>query len=326
MPTAGATPTAGLILPAALIAAAQSPEELLRTGQRWLDAGNSAAAVRSFRRLVEAFPDSRAHYYLGVALLRDGRPAEAVDSLRRAEALAPAENPALSLSLGTALLRSGDPENAVSVLREAVDRHPPSNSHADSLAVPLLLQLGYAHYSRLDGESARSVLLKARAAAPENPLPHFYLGLAEAALGRLLPAAAAFREAVRLDPGNPEVRVALGRTLSRLDRSEEARREYEAAIQGAPGWPAALVGLGMLDLREGDPEAAAASFENALREAPRHRQALYNLATALSLLGQDEKAAEVRRRFHTVAGEDAAEGGRRAGQPRARPTPRRPEQ
>ena len=249
---------------------------------------------------MEAAPDSRSHYYLGVALLRTTGRGRRRFPCAAPRPLAPAPNPALALSLGTALLRSGDSEAAVAVLAEAAERH--------ARAAPILLQLGYAHYTRLDGEAARAVLLRAREAAPDDPLAHFYLGLAEAALGSLAPAAAAFREAVRLDPAEPEARVALARTLSRLGRAAEARQQYREALEAAPGAPAALVGIGTLDLAAGDPEAATGAFRSALRRAPRHRQALYNLATALALLGREEEAAEVRRRFHEAAAAGDAPG------------------
>ena len=285
--------TAFLLLAVPASAGSQDPEELLRAGQRWLDAGNSGAAVESFRRLVEAVPDSRSHYYLGVALLQDDRPGEAVDALRRAESVAEAPNPALALSLGTALLRAGASEEAVVVLEAAAGYFP--------RAAPILIQLGYTHYTRLEGEMARGVLLRAREIAPANPLAPFYLGLAEAALGELEPAAEAFREAVRLDQGNPEARVALGRTLSQLGRPGEAREAYRAALAVAPGSPAAFVGLGVLELHGGRPESAVAAFEAALGAAPENRQALYNLAAALALLGRTEEAAAVRRRFAEAA-------------------------
>ena len=291
---------AALVVSLALAAGGQDPETLLRSGQRWLDAGNTRAAVESFRRLVRAAPDSRSHYYLGVALLGDDRPEEAVAALRRAQALAGEPNPALSLSLGTALLRTGASAPAVEVLTEGAERFP--------RAAPLLLQLGYTHYTRLEGVEAREALLRARAAAPANPLAPFYLGLTEAALGELESAAASFRAASELDPGNSEARVALGRTLSQLGRSDEAREAYRAALAAAPGSPAALVGLGVLELQEGRPEAAVTSFEAALGAAPEHRQALYNLAAALSLLGRAEEAAAARRRFAetAAAGDDPA--------------------
>ena len=303
-----------LALSAALSAgSAQDPDELLRTGQRWLDAGNSAAAVESFRRLVQAVPDSRSHYYLGVALLRAGQPGEALDSLRRAEALAEVPNPALALSLARALLADGASEEAIAVLQEAADTFPD--------AAPILIQLGYTHYTRLEGEAARDALRRARQAAPANPLAPFYLGLAEAALGALEPAAAVFREAIRLNPGNAEARVALGRTLSQLRRVQEAREAYRAALVAAPGSPAALVGLGVLDLQTGHPEAAAASFAAALEAAPGHRQALYNLAAALALLGRAEEAAAIRHRFVEATAAET-DPGRSLARTRAKARPR----
>ena len=284
---------AALLLSAGLAFGAQDPEALLRAGQRWLDAGNARAAVQSFRRLVAAAPDSRSHYYLGVALLQDGQPEEAVAALRRAEALAETPNPALAVSLGTALLRTGASGEAIEVLTAGA-RHFPR-------AAPILVQLGYTHYTRLEGVMARAALLRAREVAPNNAQAPFYLGLAEAALGALEPAAEAFGKAVILDPRNFEAHVALGRTLSQLGRPEEAREAYRAALAEAPGLPSALVGFGRLELEEGRPEGAVASFEAALAADPGHRQALYNLAAALSLLGRTEEAAAVRRRFAEAA-------------------------
>ena len=294
-------------------AGTQDAESLLRAGQRWLDAGNARAAVESFRRLADAVPDSRSHYYLGVALLQDDRPDEAVTALRRAETLADAPNPALTLSLGTALLRTGASGEAVDVLAEGAEHFP--------RAAPILIQLGYTHYTRLEGIAARAVLLRARAVAPGNPLAPFYLGLAEAALGALEPAAEAFKKAVVLDPRNSEAQVALGRTLSQLGRPEEAREAYRAALATAPGSPAALVGLGKLELAEGRSEAAVASFEAALAADPGHRQGLYNLAAALALLGRAEEAAVVRRRFAeaAAAGDDP---GRSLSRTRSKARPR----
>ena len=304
---------AALLLSAAPGFGAQDPEALLRTGQRWLDAGNATAAVESFRRLVVAAPDSRSHYYLGVALLQDDRPEEAADALRRAESLAENPNPALTLSLGTALLRTGASREAVDVLEEGAKHFP--------RAAPILIQLGYTHYTRLDGISARAVLRRARAVAPNNAQAPFYLGLAEAALGALEPAAEAFGKAVVLDPRNFEARVALGRTLSQLGRPQEAREAYRAALAEAPGLPAALVGLGRIELEEGRPESAAASFEAALAADPGHRQALYNLAAALSLLGRTEEAAAVRRRFAEAAASDD-DPGRSLSRTRSKARPR----
>ena len=304
---------AALLLSAALASGTQDPEALLRSGQRWLDAGNPRAAVQSFRRLVDAVPDSRSHYYLGVALLQDDRPEEAVDALRRAESLAETPNPALTLSLGTALVRTGASGEAIEVLTEGA-RHFPR-------AAPILVQLGYTHYTRLEGVMARAALLRAREVAPNNAQALFYLGLAEAALGALEPAAEAFGKAVILDPRNFEAGVALGRTLSQLGRPEEAREAYRAALAEAPGLPAALVGLGRLELEEGRPEGAVASFEAVLAADPGHRQALYNLAAALSLLGRTEDAAAVRRRFaEAVASGD--DPGRSLSRTRSKARPR----
>lgn len=297
-----ASPTAG-----------QDPEEHLRAGRRWLDAGNAEAAAASFRLMVAAQPDSRSWYYLGVAYLQGGRPEEAVAALRRAEALGQRPNRALEQSLGTALLRVGDAEGAAVVLARAAERHP--------RAPDLLLQLGHAHYRRLDADAARSVLRRARGAAPGDPRTHFHLGLAESALGDLPAAEGSFREAARLASEDPEARVALGRTLAQQGRAGEARAAYGEALRLAPGSAAALTALGMLDLAAGEAGRAARRFEEALASEPEHRQALYNLGAALRLLGRPAEAEAVERRFAATEAAQFPSGSRsrsRSGTPRRR--------
>jgi tetratricopeptide (TPR) repeat protein len=62
----------------------------------------------------------------------------------------------------------------------------------------------------------------------------YNIGIAEAAVGRLAEAEAAFRSAARLDPTLPEAFVNLGIVLHRQDRVSEAATAYERALTLEP--------------------------------------------------------------------------------------------
>ncbi len=59
---------------------------------------------------------------------------------------------------------------------------------------------------------------------PNMAAAWFYLGLAQAELGRLDAAGSSFRRTLALDPTHTRAYLALGRALARLDRRPEALR------------------------------------------------------------------------------------------------------
>lgn len=63
-----------------------------------------------------------------------------------------------------------------------------------------LNEAGKAAYDRSDFVEAERLFREAIAAAPREPLPHYHLGVALTRLRRFSEAAAAYREALRLDP------------------------------------------------------------------------------------------------------------------------------
>jgi tetratricopeptide (TPR) repeat protein len=179
----------------------QDAASLLDQGRRLLDAQNPKAAERVFRDLVAQDPgDSRARYYLGIALARQERNEEAVDAFEAARGGASRPNPSVLFELGRALSKLERFPEAERVLREATELAPEE---------PVFrLQLGWVYYSLLEGEKARAEFERVIAASP-SPTAFLYLGLAEVGLGRTEPAVDALREAIRRDPRLLEAHVAL---------------------------------------------------------------------------------------------------------------------
>lgn len=100
------------------------PGEFLEEGERYLQAGDHAAAERSFRRAVDAAPTSAvARSKLGVALAQQGRVDEAIAQFSHAVALHPTYAPAHS-NLGNAYREKGMLAEALAAYERAVALDP----------------------------------------------------------------------------------------------------------------------------------------------------------------------------------------------------------
>jgi tetratricopeptide (TPR) repeat protein len=191
-----------------------------------------------FRHNLEVAPDDAMSLKnLGIALAARGQAAEANRLLARAYELDPRLRSRSHYNLGRTLAGSGNYADAVRYLREAVrispgfgeargllDRilrdHPeaagagagaPGDAHG-SIQSPLTRGEALARSGRY--EDAAAAFREAIRLEPELAGAHNNLGCALAALGRFEEAGAAFREAVRLRPDYAEARRNLARCLA----------------------------------------------------------------------------------------------------------------
>jgi tetratricopeptide (TPR) repeat protein len=260
----------------------QEATSLLDQGRRLLEESDLAGAEKVFRELVSRSPeDSRASYYLGIALARQDRTGEAVEALEIARVNAARPNPSILFELGAAYSRLQRWQQAEAMLKQATDLAP-----AEAV---MRLQLGWVYYSKLEGEKARAEFERVIATSP-SAKAFLYLGLTEIGLGRNEPAVEALREAIRLDPGLLDAHVALGRVLSRAGGDEEATAVLTRALEIDGGSAEAHFQLGLIALRRGELHSASRSFEAAIDADPGHLQAWYNRALLAQRLGHEEEA------------------------------------
>ena len=115
----------------------QLAEALTGRGRAEREAGDLAAAERSFRAALEVVPtDAHARFQLAAVLTEQGRPAEALPEARRTLALRSGYPRGLQL-LGSTLLALGRPEEAVAALHEATLQEPENARAHFDLAVAL---------------------------------------------------------------------------------------------------------------------------------------------------------------------------------------------
>jgi len=260
----------------------QEGVSLFEQGRRFLEERNLEAAEKAFRELrAESPQDSRASYYLGIALARQDRTGEAIEALESARRLAKRPNPSVLYELGTAFSKLERWREAEEVLKQATELVP--------LEPAMRLQLGWVYYSNLEGEKARAEFERVIETSP-SAMAFLYLGLTEIGLGSNERAVAALREAIRLDSGLLDAHVALGKVLARAGSDEEAIPPLTRALEIDERSAESHFQLGLIALRRGDLDSAGRSFDGAIEHDPEHLQAWYNQALVAERLGREDAA------------------------------------
>jgi serine/threonine-protein kinase len=258
-----------------------------------------------------------AHINLGMALLKVGRPRQAMDVLGRGLRIAP-RDPLLLNNMGIALRDVGRPVEATKYFRQALVEWPNSAVIHGNLANEL--------QARGQIDDAIEHYQKAIRLDPNDGRFHSNLGLAYLTNGRLDEALDHFRQADRLPPRSAKVKVYLGIALQRKGRLEEAIAQYQAAlrldpqdamahyhlgdtllgqgqteervacmnhaIQFDPGFAAPHYRLGNILRAQGRLNEAVDAFRQAIKIDPNLASAHYNLGNTLKVLGRHEEAID----------------------------------
>lgn len=135
---------------------------------------------------------------------------------------------------------------------------------------------------------------------PQNPFPHYALGLTFRSQGRLEDAKEHYRAALRLRPENPDadnIYAALGAVYDQQGRPDKAIEEYISAIKLKPGEPMHHYDLGVVYAEEKRFDDAIQEFNIVLRLAPVFIEARHNLGMAYMEIGMADKA---KKEFETV--------------------------
>jgi tetratricopeptide (TPR) repeat protein len=216
---------------------------------------------------------------------------------------------------------------AEAALTSAVDRSPQVQS---------LLAEAAGAYQRGNLQLTQQILLKASAAAPDDPdialdlgdtlnrlqrmesarqryvefltrhpsasQVRLALGLTLMGLGRWEESAEQFRRVTRELPDDRNARFNLGVVLARLGHTSQALTELRLAAKHSPPDPGVLTELGSTLLRAGDTAEAEQILKKALVLNPDNVPALFNLAQCYSRLGRRDEAREVLERFSRASG------------------------
>ncbi|MCC6751597.1 MAG: dynamin family protein [Deltaproteobacteria bacterium] len=270
------------------LAAPDAVKDALEAGQAALGAGELARAEELLRQVVAQAPEHpRGAFLLGLALLRQGRFAEARVALEAARALRPDEGEVLA-ALALAQRGLGEDEAALKTARQALSGRLEEGLLADLYALRGEVFLARGELDRAvrelrkavaasDGKDARLLGLLGRALQRDGDLslarhcleraalapvpdPPSLLALVEVllALGRPDEARLAALRLTEAAPRLGEGRLALARCLLASGRGGEARDAVLALLAESPRLPAAHLVLAEVHLAVDDAAQALA--------------------------------------------------------------------
>lgn len=229
-------------------------------GSRWLDDGEPARALVSFRSALEVEPRDR-HARLGVAeaSLGLGNVDAARAALRPLFDADPGDPDALVI-LAAAYQRDGDDLEAEAALLRALDR---DRTHAEALHV-----LGRLMLDRGDLREALRYLERVASLDAANNRYLLSLARAQYEFREYYRCEATAESVLRRDPRNAEALVLRGLAMLGLDRASLARGDLERVAEVLPRHPDALWGMGEAARQLGDDESMRGWWDRFLAEAP----------------------------------------------------------
>lgn len=165
-------------------------------------------------------------------------PGRLPDSIRNADVVTVRDTTTMLLATALVIDRRASPETVLAHLAAVEER---TGEFAG-----LLLERGAAQFDRGDIAGAIADFRAAVAAAPDEHLAHYNLGISLGADGRYNAAAEAFRRALLLDPDHPRTLYHLAVALAAANRPTEAVGPYTDLSRVDPALAAdlkALIGL-----------------------------------------------------------------------------------
>jgi Flp pilus assembly protein TadD len=270
-----------------------------KLGYTLLGRGDERGAVTQWRLSLQQDPDYYpANQALGIFLVRHGKLEEGTAHLQRALASEPRDAAARS-DLAVALAGLGRHEESIAQFRQAVRTDPGQPDLWTNLGCALLSQ------GRL--EAAAGCFREASRLDPQLPKPCFDLGRLHLARAEWRAAAECFGQAAALDSRNAEYRRQLGFALFKQGHSADAAAAYREALRLDPSWPAVFTRRAWALATAPDPRRR--NGQQAVREVEQvvqatggqDPQALDALAAALAEVGDFPRAVETARRARDQA-------------------------
>ena len=176
-------------------------------------------AILALEPLTRFAPTVAQHHYLfGVALMQAGDMPAAVEALRAADRLQPAQT-LTSVALGIALNNRKMFSEARTVLLQVLEREPENSEAVAALAET---SEGLGGLDLADTYAARAL-----AAAPRHPTANLVVGMVLMKRDRYADAKAALERALASDPDSPKIYYQLSLAAARLDDAAGAARYRE---------------------------------------------------------------------------------------------------
>jgi tetratricopeptide (TPR) repeat protein len=274
--------TASALFICAFCANAQpdATEEILKQAISQHQAGEIDGAIQSYRKYLEARPDSPlALSNLGAAYARIGRYEDAIAQYRHALKLQPGNAP-VELNLGLAYYKTGQTELAAAIL-EKVYRAAPDQLQPTLLLADCWLAMG-------KNKNVVELLTPLSGQRPDDLAIAYLLGTALVRDNQISRGQVVIDRILR-DGDSAEARLLLGTTKLNARDYPAALADLSKAVELNPTLPDVYSYYGQALLATGDPAGATEAYRKALAANPNDFKANMQLAV---LLKEDEKIDE----------------------------------
>jgi tetratricopeptide (TPR) repeat protein len=290
-------------------------EEHRNLGIAFYKTGMLDEALRELRRVIELRSnDASARFYVGLALARQAKWAEATTALKEASSQ-PGVRYAVLHNLAYVLERQGRYAEAQAALEEAARRGGATDARVQtSIGIVALLAgdvvsadgaLGAArplfgnrpptaawfHYAALtaallaDHQRASALLTEGVAAHPHAAALHNNLAVVHERQGQYDAALAVLEKGIQEDPGLAQLQKNLGDLLYRVGRYDEAFEAYQRAVKTNPELGGDVyLKLGNIRFRRQDRDEAVRCWERALELDPDNAIVRKNLESVRQVL------------------------------------------
>ncbi|GAB4379947.1 MAG: hypothetical protein Kow00121_35140 [Elainellaceae cyanobacterium] len=273
------------LFPAASVDGEQSLEQMAQLAQ----SGQLPAAILLGQQLVQQHPEfASAWDLLGLLLLQQGCPQEALQALQQAIALN--SNQANFYDhIGVVYCSLGNFKQGIQAYQQAIALNP--------AAVDTTYNLGLALQKVGRLNEALQTYLVLIAQQPNHALAHGQVGNLLQQQQQWTAAIAHYQHAVQLQPQYAEAWYNLGVAYQQLGDSLQAGQAYQQALHYKPQYAEALNGLGTLLEKQEQPAAALHHYQQALALQPNYIHTLLNLA---NLQVRIDRLSEARATYHQI--------------------------
>ena len=197
--------------------------QILATAMQLHQGGHSSSAKTQYLRVLKHEPrNADAAHLLGLLLLEEGQPHQALPYLDSAVDAAPGI-PGFLSTRAVALVNLGRLDAAIADYGSALAINPDDAG--------LNYNLGLAYAQKGDFHSAGKAFARAVLLKPDFAEAHGNLGIAHQELGKAEDAVAAFEQALALQPDSPVLLNNLGLALQESGRSNDAMKAFERSLQ-----------------------------------------------------------------------------------------------
>jgi len=273
-------------------------------GVRHHEAGRLAEAEAHYRRALATQPDhADSAFNLGVVLRQLGRAEDAIDAYNQALRIKPGY-PEAHFNLGNALIAANRPSEAIVAYAHAL-RVTPDHSRATANLCLAYSQLGIALTRQRKYDAAAAAFTEALALNPDTAETHYNLGNVRKYQGRLDDAAGSYARAIAINPKLAEAQSNLGNTLADLGRLDEAEAAHSYAVALRPDSAEMHFNLGNVLKDQNKLAAAAEAYTQALRLNPDDAGVNANLGIVLMNQGQLHDAVSAYAKATALKPEDS---------------------